>query len=91
MKYFDDFSYQVQPTFISIPVQVPGNKPGDPPQQQMLQIQVVAPSSQSITGLTCDSNQPKYHMAPLIAAGPGNATVVQFAYNNQQGTYMVYF
>lgn len=74
---------QVQPTFISIPVQVPGSKPGDPPQQQMLQIQVVAPSSQAISGIACDSNQPKYHMAPILA--PGNATVVQFAYNNQQG------
>ncbi|KAJ1527085.1 hypothetical protein ONE63_008626 [Megalurothrips usitatus] len=77
---------QVQPTFISIPVQVPGNKPGDPPQQQMLQIQVVAPSSQALTGtIACDNNQPKYHVAPIITAAPGNATVVQFAYNNQQG------
>lgn len=77
---------QVQPTFISIPVQVPGSKPGDPPQQQMLQIQVVTPSSQGITGaIACDSNQPKYHVAPIITAAPGNATVVQFAYNNQQG------
>ncbi|KAE8742709.1 hypothetical protein FOCC_FOCC011741 [Frankliniella occidentalis] len=78
---------QVQPTFISIPVQVPGSKPGDPPQQQMLQIQVVAPSSQALTGaITCDNNQPKYLSTPIITtSAPGNPTVVQFAYNNQSG------
>lgn len=52
----------------------------------MLQIQVVTPNSQAITGtIACDNNQPKYHVAPIITAAPGNATVVQFAYNNQQG------
>ncbi|XP_060522663.1 zinc finger protein 165-like isoform X2 [Cylas formicarius] len=70
-------------TLITLPITMPGAKPGDP--QQTVQIQVVNPNppvSQASPG-----SSPKYHISqiPIQTFGQG-ATVLTVAYNsNQEG------
>ncbi|KAL1489174.1 hypothetical protein ABEB36_014112 [Hypothenemus hampei] len=66
-------------TVITLPITMPGSKPGDP--QQTVQIQVVNPTQ------TNEGNSPKYQISqiPIQTFGQG-ATVLTVAYNgNQEG------
>ncbi|XP_066258408.1 zinc finger protein 281-like isoform X3 [Euwallacea similis] len=66
-------------TVITLPITMPGSKPGDP--QQTVQIQVVNPAQ------TSGGNSPKYQLSqiPIQTFGQG-ATVLTVAYNgNQEG------
>ncbi|XP_050308432.1 zinc finger and BTB domain-containing protein 49-like isoform X2 [Anthonomus grandis grandis] len=66
-------------TVISLPITMPGAKPGDP--QQTVQIQVVNPAQQN------EGNSPKYQLSqiPIQTFGQG-ATVLTVAYSgNQEG------
>ncbi|XP_076259263.1 uncharacterized protein LOC143195706 isoform X2 [Rhynchophorus ferrugineus] len=68
-------------TVITLPITMPGAKPGDP--QQTVQIQVVNPAVTQASG----GNSPKYQLSqiPLQTFGQG-ATVLTVAYNgNQEG------
>lgn len=65
---------------ITLPITVPGSKPGDL-QQQTLQIQVVNPTATTGTGAG-----EKYHAVPLsLHQFQQGATVLTVAYNTQQG------
>lgn len=66
-SYF--FSFQI----ITLPISVPGAKPGDLPQQQTLQIQVVNP------GTGAPGTGEKYAVPLFQQAG---ATVLTLAYSN---------
>ncbi|BET01544.1 ZnF_C2H2 [Nesidiocoris tenuis] len=69
---------EAAPQIITLPIQVPGAKPGDLPQQQTLQIQVVNPGGGSGGG------SDKYHAVP-ISLQPftqGGATVLTVSYAN---------
>jgi len=82
---------QAQPTFLQLPITIAGSKPGDPPQQQMLQIQLVTPTNQPIGTISLENSQPKYQLAPIALQNfsGGNATVLHLAYNSPQGTTML--
>ncbi|XP_030751780.1 zinc finger protein 853-like isoform X1 [Sitophilus oryzae] len=74
-------SAQQGQTVITLPITMPGAKPGDP--QQTVQIQVVNPAVTQSSG----GNSPKYQISqiPLHTFGQG-ATVLTVAYNgNQEG------
>lgn len=79
-------SQQTQ-TLITLPITMPGAKPGDP--QQTVQIQVVNPAPTPVTQASAQS--PKYQISqiPIQNFGQG-ATVVTVAYNsNQEGLQIV--
>uniref|UniRef100_A0A146M645 Gastrula zinc finger protein XlCGF46.1 n=2 Tax=Lygus hesperus TaxID=30085 RepID=A0A146M645_LYGHE len=67
------------PQIITLPIQVPGAKPGDLPQQQTLQIQVVNPGGGSGGG-----GSDKYHAVPISLQpfNQGGATVLTVSYAN---------
>lgn len=78
----------VTPTLITLPITMPGAKPGDP--QQHVQIQVVNPVQAQVSQANTDHNT-KYQLSqiPLQAFGQG-ATVLTVAYNpNQDGIQIV--
>lgn len=68
------------PTVITLPITMPGAKPGDP--QQTVQIQVVNPIATPVSQATT-AQSPKYHISqiPLQSFGQG-ATVLTVAYNS---------
>lgn len=68
------------PTVITLPITMPGAKPGDP--QQTVQIQVVNPIG-TATPVSQATTSPKYHISqiPLQTFGQG-ATVLTVAYNS---------
>lgn len=68
------------PTVITLPITMPGAKPGDP--QQTVQIQVVNPIATSVSQ-AATTQSPKYHISqiPLQTFGQG-ATVLTVAYNS---------
>lgn len=70
------------PTVITLPITMPGAKPGDP--QQTVQIQVVNPIATATPVSQANTVQsPKYHISqiPLQTFGQG-ATVLTVAYNS---------
>lgn len=71
-------------TLITLPITMPGAKPGDP--QQTVQIQVVNP----IVTQANNVQSPKYHISqiPIQTFGQG-ATVLTVAYNNPEGIQIV--
>lgn len=75
-------------TLITLPITMPGAKPGDP--QQTVQIQVVNPSPCPVTQAS-QAQSPKYQIAPIpIQTFSQGATVVTVAYNsNQDGIQIV--
>ncbi|XP_065156380.1 zinc finger protein with KRAB and SCAN domains 7-like isoform X2 [Atheta coriaria] len=84
---------QQQPTqtVITLPITMPGAKPGDP--QQTVQIQVVnpVPPITTMTAPVTSSSSPKYQISqiPIQTFGQG-ATVLTVAYNsNQEGIQIV--
>lgn len=80
-------SQQTQ-TLITLPITMPGAKPGDP--QQTVQIQVVNPAPTPVTQAT-SAQSPKYQISqiPIQNFGQG-ATVLTVAYNsNQEGLQIV--
>ncbi|XP_063916144.1 zinc finger and SCAN domain-containing protein 12-like isoform X1 [Zophobas morio] len=75
-------------TLITLPITMPGAKPGDP--QQHVQIQVVNPVQTQVSQAN-SGDSPKYHISPvpLQTFGQG-ATVLTVAYNpNQEGIQIV--
>ncbi|CAH0564408.1 unnamed protein product [Brassicogethes aeneus] len=75
-------------TLITLPITMPGAKPGDP--QQTVQIQVVNPVHTPVSQAS-SGNSPKYHISqiPIQTFGQG-ATVLTVAYNsNQEGIQIV--
>ncbi|XP_049826493.1 neurotrophin receptor-interacting factor homolog [Aethina tumida] len=71
-------------TLITLPITMPGAKPGDP--QQTVQIQVVNPiTAATPVSQASPSNSPKYHISaiPIQTLGQGT-TVVTVAYNTGQ-------
>lgn len=79
-----------QTQIITLPITMPGAKPGDP--QQTVQIQVVNPIQSAVTlSQTTQSQSPKYQISqiPLQTFGQGT-TVLTVAYNpNQEGIQIV--
>ncbi|XP_018319044.1 zinc finger and BTB domain-containing protein 24 isoform X2 [Agrilus planipennis] len=75
-------SSQQAQTLITLPITMPGAKPGDP--QQTVQIQVVNPTPVSVAQ-TSQAQSPKYQISqiPIQAFGQG-ATVLTVAYNPTQ-------
>lgn len=75
-------------TLITLPITMPGAKPGDP--QQTVQIQVVNPAPPSPVTQASSAHSPKYQISqiPIQTFGQG-ATVVTVAYNNQDGIQIV--
>lgn len=70
------------PTVITLPITMPGAKPGDP--QQTVQIQVVNPiATATPVSQATTAQSPKYHISqiPLQTFGQG-ATVLTVAYNS---------
>lgn len=79
-------SGQQTQTLITLPITMPGAKPGDP--QQTVQIQVVNPAPPPVTQTSTQS--PKYQISPIpIQTFGQGATVVTVAYNNQDGIQIV--
>lgn len=77
-----------QTQIITLPITMPGAKPGDP--QQTVQIQVVNPAPPPVSQ-SSSVQSPKYHISqiPLQSFGQG-ATVLTVAYNgNQEGIQIV--
>lgn len=74
-------------TLITLPITMPGAKPGDP--QQTVQIQVINPQATPVTQ-SSPPNSPKYiSQIPIQTFGQG-ATVLTVAYNsNQDGIQIV--
>lgn len=75
-------------TLITLPITMPGAKPGDP--QQHVQIQVVNPVQTQVSQAS-SGQSPKYHISqiPIQTFGQG-ATVLTVAYNpNQEGIQIV--
>lgn len=79
-------SGQQAQTVITLPIQMPGSKPGDPP--QTVQIQVVNPAQTQVP--TCQAQSPKYQLSqlPIQAYGQGT-TVLTVAYAGQDGIQIV--
>ncbi|KAB0793728.1 hypothetical protein PPYR_13348 [Photinus pyralis] len=79
-----------QTQIITLPITMPGSKPGDP--QQTVQIQVVNPIQTAVTlPQTTQPPSPKYQISqiPMQPFGQG-ATVLTVAYNpNQEGIQIV--
>lgn len=76
-------------TLITLPITMPGAKPGDP--QQTVQIQVVNSAPITTMTPTTSANSPKYQISqiPIQTFGQG-ATVLTVAYNsNQEGIQIV--
>lgn len=74
-------------TLITLPITMPGAKPGDP--QQTVQIQVVNPTPTPVTQ-TSPTQSPKYQISPIpIQTFGQGATVLTVAYNNQDGIQIV--
>lgn len=75
-------------TLITLPITMPGAKPGDP--QQTVQIQVVNPQPTQVSQ-SSPGNSPKYHISPIpIQTFGQGATVLTVAYNsNQEGIQIV--
>lgn len=74
---------------ITLPITMPGAKPGDP--QQTVQIQVVNPQPTPVSQAG-PTNSPKYQISqiPIQAAFGQGATVLTVAYNsNQDGIQIV--
>ncbi|XP_032520278.2 zinc finger and SCAN domain-containing protein 31-like isoform X2 [Danaus plexippus] len=73
VRAIDSSSLQVGPQLISVPIALPGTKPGDP--QPTVQIQVLSPN------LTLQQQQPKYQMQIPIQGFQQGGAVLTVAYS----------